>query len=119
MTKEDKLKLAEKALYDIAFGKWPLSISVIGWIQATAREAYFTLVNGETTPLEFEIDEVFKITGRGEIFTTVMPVDMDEQLSGKKVLLDGRLFQVNGVERFLHNRGLRKGDKISLLGKFL
>lgn len=66
--------------------------------------------------IKFDSIGVYEITGRGRVYTVELERDMKDVdvFVGREVLIDGRFWKVNGVERFAHAPPWRKGEPIGL-----
>jgi hypothetical protein len=67
--------------------------------------------------VSFQSLDRFTIDGRGDVFVVALDRDTSDfaHLLNRTVLVDGRLVEVSGVERFAHSPPWRKGESIGLL----
>ncbi len=84
--------------------------------EVTGNPMFSNDVIAERIP-ELTINATYNITGRGTLHEVTLTQDLDEDIVGKTVFLNGKLFEVRGIERAGY--GLRKGSKIGLLGRFV
>jgi len=66
----------------------------------------------------FEYVEKFNIAGRGELYSGPSPFEdtsRNFEWIGQKIIVDGKVRVIRGVETFMSHRGPRKGSPIGLL----
>ena len=66
---------------------------------------------------EFKSDGRFDIPGRGLVFAVKNPHECTNfnHLMGRMVMIDGSLYEIRGVERYMHCSPWREGEGIGLL----
>lgn len=68
---------------------------------------------------EFKSKRSWKVKEVGLVIGVENPVDCDDPsfLTGYVVMINNKLYEVIGVERYLHNKPFKKGEDIGLLVK--